>query len=141
MERHRQELMRQTRSWGDSTTGDGVKSDELATGLLDHCLETYKAAAVQLDVSARNPVHPPISTKPKPISAREWSIDDLIASHPNFKPIRRISAFHKAALNPTELERSDKEGKPVIIENFHKCSRWPQEFNLEWFKTNGPSSK
>lgn len=131
--------MQQNRSWGDSTTDDGVKSGELTTDVLDHCLVTYKAAAVQLDVSARNPVHPPISAKPKLISAREWSIDNLIDSHPNFKPVRRISAFHKAALNPTELERSDQEGIPVIIENLHKSTRWPQEFNLEWFKTNGPS--
>ena len=127
--------MRQKRSWGDSTPGDGAKSGKL----IDHCLATYKAAAAQLDVPTLNPSSL-ISAKPNPISAQGWSINNLIASYHNFKLIRRISVFNRAALNPTELEKYDKEGIPVIFEDFHKNSRWPHEFDLKWFQTNGPPS-
>lgn len=139
MEKRRQELMRQRRSWGDSTPGDGAKSGKLINGLVDHCLQTYKAAAAQLDVPTLNP-SPLIPAKPNPISTQGWSINNLISSYPNFKPIRRISVFSRAALNPTELEKYDKEGTPVIIEDLHKNARWPDEFDLKWFQTNGPPS-
>ncbi|KAK2466776.1 hypothetical protein APHAL10511_001034 [Amanita phalloides] len=135
MEKRRQEWMR-----GDSTPSTATGS--LAQEAVTHCLATYQATAALFEASAMNstPLHfPAISAIPGPVSARSLSLDHLLSLSPNFKPVPRISTFKRAKLNPSDLEKYDAAGVPIIVEDLHKHPRWPREFDADWFKSHGPS--
>ncbi|KAF8623479.1 hypothetical protein AX15_006263 [Amanita polypyramis BW_CC] len=142
MERRRQQLIQDRRSWGDPTPRDPAKSGSAPREVVNHCLATYKTTAARLGISPMKfslPQQSPISARRMPISVQGWSFDDLVSKSSNFKAVRRISALNKASLNPAELDKYDKEGVPLIIEDFHRHPRWPHEFTLEHFKSHGPS--
>ncbi|KAM6500372.1 hypothetical protein JOM56_003386 [Amanita muscaria] len=82
----------------------------------------------------RRPVNP---TNCEPVSIQEWTSDSLISHSPNFKSVRRVSALSDTAIISRELKTFESEGVPLIIEDWHKHTRWPkEEFTLEWFKSN-----
>ncbi|TFK55099.1 hypothetical protein OE88DRAFT_1805491 [Heliocybe sulcata] len=75
------------------------------------------------------------------ITTRDWSVDKLLDRYSErFRSVRRVSAL---TLSQKELEdeiaRFEKEGRPLIIEGYHRKEEWPTErFGVDWLCRHGP---
>ncbi|PFH54192.1 hypothetical protein AMATHDRAFT_135283 [Amanita thiersii Skay4041] len=68
------------------------------------------------------------------VSAKGWSLDQILSANPNFTPVPRITP--QKFLSETS---SDELNEPLIVEGWHKQPGWPRlKFNLDWFKLHGP---
>ncbi|KAF9469170.1 hypothetical protein BDZ94DRAFT_1279126 [Collybia nuda] len=72
------------------------------------------------------------------ISTREWTLSSLIKSGERFHPVPRIIASSEPKRLLAKIENSEKTGIPLIIEGWHKHSRWLKEmFHIDNFRANG----
>ncbi|KAI8998664.1 hypothetical protein BD414DRAFT_453628, partial [Trametes punicea] len=67
------------------------------------------------------------------ITAKDWSVPDLCNRYEKFKEVRRVSALSARAELAKVLEEYEKDGFPLIIEDWHKHPKWRHDiFSLEW---------
>ncbi|KAI0637005.1 hypothetical protein C8Q77DRAFT_1051081 [Trametes polyzona] len=78
--------------------------------------------------------HSPHHRLPAPrISAKDWSVPELCEKYSNFEPVRRISALMGNDALRKELEAYDRDGVPLVVEDWHRHESWSHDiFNLEW---------
>ena len=57
----------------------------------------------------------------------------MLDAHRNFRPVRRISALAPPEDLLRELAEYEKSGEPLIIEDWHKHSKWNGDLlGIEW---------
>ncbi|KAF9454665.1 hypothetical protein P691DRAFT_656001 [Macrolepiota fuliginosa MF-IS2] len=67
----------------------------------------------------------------QPISARGWTFDELLGKGERFKPATRVSCTSQG-LN-TRIHEYEDLGVPLVIENWHQESHWPEDiFNMDF---------
>ncbi|KAI9064403.1 hypothetical protein FKP32DRAFT_1611459 [Trametes sanguinea] len=76
---------------------------------------------------------------PPRITSKGWSVPELCRKYEKFQPVRRISALSPPDVIAKALEEYEQDGLPLIISDWHKHPKWPQDiFNLEWLiQTSG----
>ncbi|KAF8637328.1 hypothetical protein AX17_002829 [Amanita inopinata Kibby_2008] len=145
MERHRRRLMQERLHWGDPTPSHPCAKSGGAwpREILTQPPANHPSTSVLFSASSMNPrptAQPSRDDRWKPILTNGWSLEQLISSGSNFRPVRRVSAHDKVALSAA-LAEHDKGGEPLIIGGWHKYPCWPHnEFNLDWFKLHGPQN-
>lgn len=83
------------------------------------------------------------SRVPPTITTKGWTLEALIKSGKRMKPVPRISALQDSAAILEEIRKSETEGTPLIIEDWHKTPCWPQDnlFEADWLLENGDESE
>ncbi|OJT06140.1 hypothetical protein TRAPUB_3075 [Trametes pubescens] len=76
------------------------------------------------------------------ITAKDWSAPDLCSKYDSFKPVRRVSACAKPEVLSQALVDYERDGIPLVIEQWNQHPNWPKEiFSLEWLlQTSGDKS-
>ncbi|KAF5380865.1 hypothetical protein D9615_004049 [Tricholomella constricta] len=98
--------------------------------------------ASRLDVSSirdMNNVIEPLSPSPViRISTYGWSLESILCTGKQFRPIPRLSASGSTT-TMKEITKYERGGLPLIIEGFHKDPKWPRDkFRPEWLEAHGP---
>lgn len=76
-------------------------------------------------------------------STKGWILDEIIEEGDNFHHVERVSATAPDLLD--KIKKYETNGVPLVIEGFHKHSKWPQrmftidEF-VETYEGNGTRS-
>ncbi|KAI0665328.1 hypothetical protein C8Q78DRAFT_986852, partial [Trametes maxima] len=75
------------------------------------------------------------------ISTKGWNISEMCRMNANFKEVPRMSALKGAEALAKKLEDYEKDGVPLVIEDWQYHPKWPAEvFGLDWLlKTTGES--
>ena len=76
------------------------------------------------------------------ISAREWSLEGLLAQGARFKAVPRVSALSEPQMLEA-IRKHEEEGEPLIIEHWDKHDKWPGKlFSADWLLAHkGDESK
>lgn len=77
-----------------------------------------------------------------PTTTKGWTLDSLVALGKRMEPVPRISALQGRAVVEEEIRRSEAEGTPLVIEDWHKTPCWPKDslFEAEWLLEHGDES-
>ncbi|KAI0374859.1 hypothetical protein BV20DRAFT_397091 [Pilatotrama ljubarskyi] len=67
------------------------------------------------------------------ITTRGWDVAALCRDFKSFEHVRRVSALSEPAELLKTLENYERDGLPLIIDNWDKHSKWPADvFNIDW---------
>lgn len=139
LEQRRKKLMEVSPRWGDRPQAHHVLATKPREDLdLDNSAsDDYDEDALTID--DMNSVIEPLPNPPKcRISTSGWTLQNLIKSGRRFQPVLRISASSKKM--QAKVEEFEKNGIPVIIEDWNKHPNWPKDmFHIDEFSTNGPT--
>lgn len=85
----------------------------------------------------------PPSTHPRPlISTEGWDIKSIIASSPNFHPVKRVHYTSPNARVEIVIPEVEGDGNPLIITGWNRHPKWPKSlFNIDWLNKNGDQSE
>ncbi len=74
------------------------------------------------------------------LSGKHWTLRRLLDQSSHFIAVPRISASSPQLAET--LEAYERDGKPLIIEDWHEHPKWPRElFNIDWLlKKSGEDS-
>ncbi|TFK88097.1 hypothetical protein K466DRAFT_87058 [Polyporus arcularius HHB13444] len=71
------------------------------------------------------------------LTCKQWDVQDMVKTHSNFRPVRRVSALAPPAELLRELAEYEKSGLPLIIEDWHKHPGWKGELlGIDWLLAN-----
>ncbi|KAI0341657.1 hypothetical protein BDW22DRAFT_1331922 [Trametopsis cervina] len=72
-----------------------------------------------------------------PISAKDWTFDNVLQQGERFKPVKRISALSPGLEIARAIEQHEASGEPLIIEGYQKAEKWSKDlFNVDWLIQN-----
>lgn len=94
---------------------------------------TKSTANVSTEVSSIS------SSAPPQVTTKGWTLDGLVALGKRTQPVPRVSALQDGSVIEEEIRKSEAEGTPLIIEDWHKAPCWPRDdlFTAEWLLENG----
>ncbi len=71
------------------------------------------------------------------LTCKQWDVQDMVKTHRNFRPVRRVSALAPPAELLRELAEYERSGLPLIIEDWHKHPGWKKELlGIDWLLAN-----
>ena len=81
-------------------------------------------ATTEANTEKQESFSPPM---PSGISSKCWTFEHLHKQGRRFKPVKRISALIPEEVLLHRLAEYERDGEPLIIENWHKHPKWPKE--------------
>ncbi|KAI6150523.1 hypothetical protein BKA82DRAFT_122733 [Pisolithus tinctorius] len=70
------------------------------------------------------------------ITTRDWSLNDIIESSPNFHRMTRL--HYSAPSLRASMSQHEASGTPLIIHGWNRHPHWPKSlFNIEWLRKHG----
>ncbi|KAL1947864.1 hypothetical protein VTO73DRAFT_13588 [Trametes versicolor] len=76
------------------------------------------------------------------VTAKDWSASDLCSKYASFEHVDRVSALAKPEVLSKALEKYERDGIPLVLEEWDQHPNWPKDiFSLEWLlQTSGDKS-
>lgn len=73
------------------------------------------------------------------VTAKDWSASDLCSKYASFEHVDRVSALAKPEVLSKALEKYERDGIPLVLEEWDQHPNWPKDiFSLEWLlQTSG----